>query len=36
MKKLILLCLVFIFSNTTFAQDEKEKATKLKKDRTVD
>jgi hypothetical protein len=24
------------FSNTTFAQDEKEKATKLKKDRTVD
>ena len=30
MKKLILLCLVFIFSNTTFAQDVKEKASKTK------
>ena len=30
MKKLILLCLVFVFSNATFAQDVKEKASKTK------
>ena len=30
MKKLLVLCLVFVFSNTFFAQDAKEKASKAK------
>lgn len=30
MKKLILLCLVFVFSNTFYAQDKKTKAKKTK------
>ena len=30
MKKLILLCIVFVFSNMTFAQDAKEKTSKAK------
>jgi hypothetical protein len=29
MKKLILLCLVFVFSNTIFAQETKAKTKKL-------